>query len=297
LAPKGAALERYVVRFGETLDQVALARKTTRAKLVELNGIGADEMIRGGTVLLVPTIAGGSATTKEPFAPPITTAAGSLDGKPVVLIPGVPFHYRDRDRVFYRVLVGDTPRAIADAFSVTLDDLSRWNALDLGARLQDGMALQLFVKKGVDLSRVLAMREPEVRVLAVGSDDFYTYEEAQKGRKRVTVTAKKGDTLEGDAVIVYVPLAKGEKPVVSGKGDDKKIDEPKAATNPEDSKPGKAKADDAKADDAKADERALDAALSEAKSPEITAPATIEPTAPPAASTAPETSPTSGAAK
>src|SRR5205085_2074023 len=35
LSPKGSALEKWIVRFGETLDLIAAARKTTKAKLVE----------------------------------------------------------------------------------------------------------------------------------------------------------------------------------------------------------------------------------------------------------------------
>ena len=49
-----APLERYVVRFGESLDQIAQARKVSVGKLVELNGITQGEVVRGGTVLIVP---------------------------------------------------------------------------------------------------------------------------------------------------------------------------------------------------------------------------------------------------
>src|ERR1700722_1068741 len=47
-------LDRYVVRFGETMDQVAAAHKTTTQKLVELNAIAPGEAVRGGALLLVP---------------------------------------------------------------------------------------------------------------------------------------------------------------------------------------------------------------------------------------------------
>jgi len=231
LAPKGNQLEKYIVRFGETLDQIAAARKTTKAKLVELNAIAKDESVRGGTVLLVPQVAGLAPST-SPFAP--------ADGaKPIALVPGVTFAYADRQRVFYRVLVGDTPREIADAFGVTVDEVKTWNSIDPTARLQEGMQLQLFVSKSADLSRVVFLKEGDVKILAVGSDEFYDHEEAAKGRKRTTVHATGGETLEavgkkhgmsavmmekinrrprsdvlakGEAAIVYVPIAKDAPP-------------------------------------------------------------------------------------
>ncbi len=227
LAPKGNQLEKYIVRFGETLEQIAIARKTTKQKLVELNAIAKDESVRGGTVLLVPQVAGVQPGS-SPFAP-------SDASKPIALVPGVSFAYADRQRVFYRVLVGDTPREIADAFGVTVDDIKTWNAIDPTARLQEGMQLQVFVPKNADLSRVVVLKEGDVKILAVGSDEFYDHEEALKGRKRTTVLATGGETLDavgkkhgvtpammekinrrprsdvlakGEAVIVYVPIAK-----------------------------------------------------------------------------------------
>lgn len=249
LAPKGNALEKYIVRFGETLDQIALARKITKQKLVELNGISKDEAVRGGTVLIVPQVAGVAAPT-SPFA-----------DKPIALIPGVAFAYPDRQRVFYRVLVGDTPREIADAFGVTVDELKTWNAIEPTARLQEGMTVQVFVPKTADLSRVVFLKEGEVKILAVGSDEFYDHVEAAKGRKRTTVHAVGGETLEqlgkkhsltpalmekinrrprsdvlakGEAVIVYVavakpavptpPIVEGDLPALPDKAEAKKTE-------------------------------------------------------------------------
>src|SRR5439155_8378715 len=45
-------LERYVVRFGESLEQIAASRRVPLPKLVELNAIVPGEVVRGGTVLL-----------------------------------------------------------------------------------------------------------------------------------------------------------------------------------------------------------------------------------------------------
>ncbi len=189
LAPKGSTLERYVVRFGETLDMIATARKTTKQKLVELNGIGKGEVVRGGTVLLVPPLPAGSATTG-------TAIAAEGAPLPVALVPGTTFAYPDRQRLFYRVIVGDTPRDIAEAFGVSVDELRTWNAIEPTARLQEGMTLQVFAPKSVDLGKVMAMKSGDVKIVAIGSDDFYAIEEAAQGRKRLTVYAKGGETLE-----------------------------------------------------------------------------------------------------
>jgi membrane-bound lytic murein transglycosylase D len=184
----GPLLERYVVRFGETLDQIAAARRVPAAKLVELNGIGPGEVVRGGTVLLVPPAPQGVATT----APP---PAGNGQ-KPVVIVPADAFSYPDKQRVFYRVLVGDTIKEIAASLEVTIDELRRWNNLDPSARLIEGMTVQAFVPKAADLSRVVVIHEAEAHVLAVGSDEFFAHLEAQKGMKRITVTARAGETIE-----------------------------------------------------------------------------------------------------
>lgn len=180
-------LDRYVVRFGETLDQIAAAHKTSTQKLVELNAIAPGEVVRGGTVLLVP----------HADAPPVPQASTTTPGiKPVVIVPAEELVYPDRKRVFYRVLVGDSLRDIAAALHVGVDDLDRWNDIDPSARLQEGMTLQAYVPINADLSRVAVAGENDVRVLAVGSEEFFTAMEQDRGFKRVTVTARSGDTLE-----------------------------------------------------------------------------------------------------
>jgi membrane-bound lytic murein transglycosylase D len=182
---------RYVVRFGETLDQIAASHKTTIQKLVDLNGIAPGEVVRGGTVLLVPRADGAAASRADPPAP---NAAGPSTLN--VVVPSSLFVYPDRKRVFYRVLIPDTLREIADALHVTPDELRGWNDLDPSARLQEGMTLQAFVPEEADLARVAVVPEREVHVLSVGSDEFFAALERGRGFKRLTVAAKGGDTIE-----------------------------------------------------------------------------------------------------
>jgi membrane-bound lytic murein transglycosylase D len=216
-------LERYVVRFGETLDQVAATHKTTTQKLVELNAIAPGEAIRGGTTLLVPKVDASASAASTPPPPA---------GKQSVVVPADLFVYPDRRRVFYRVQAGDTLKEIASVLHVPTDDLDRWNDLDPSARLAEGMTLQAFVPGGVDLSHALVLSEAEVHVVPVGSEEFFAAMEHDRGVRRIVVRAAAGDTLEaigrrydvpaktmerinrrgrgealheGDTVVVYVP--------------------------------------------------------------------------------------------
>lgn len=188
-----AATERYVVRFGESLEQIAQARKVPVAKLVELNAIAPGEVVRGGTVLLVPKGEGAPATPAAAPATPGKTA--SVDDKPTVVVPPDLFVYPDRRRVFYRVMLGDTLREISTTFKVSLDDLRRWNEIDPAARLVEGMSLQVYVARDADLSNAVVLEEKDVRVVVAGSEDFFARFD-DKGRRRVVVTAKAGETLE-----------------------------------------------------------------------------------------------------
>ena len=162
-------------------------------KLVELNAVAPGEVVRGGTVLLVP----------HADAPPVPQASTSAPGtKPTVIVPAEEFVYPDRKRVFYRVLVGDTLRDIAAALRVSIDDLDRWNDVDPSARLQEGMTLQAYVPTNADLSHVAVASETDVRVLAVGSEEFFAAMEQERGFRRLTVTVRAGElTTMNDGVL------------------------------------------------------------------------------------------------
>jgi membrane-bound lytic murein transglycosylase D len=184
LKPLDPPLEKYVVRFGESIEQIAQARGITSSKIVDINAIAPGEVIRGGTVLLVP----------PPKVSSSTSAAAST--APVAIVPADVFVYPGRKRVFYRVTVGDTLPDVANTLKVSVDDLRRWNDVDPVARLIEGMTLQAFVPEGTDLSKVVTLAENDVRVVPVGSDDFFALADSMKGKKRIAVTAKSGETLE-----------------------------------------------------------------------------------------------------
>ncbi|HSO40312.1 MAG TPA: LysM peptidoglycan-binding domain-containing protein [Labilithrix sp.] len=179
------ATERYVVRFGESIEQIAQARRVSVAKLVELNALSPGEVLKGGMTLLVP-----KADPNDKSAPDQKKA-----DKPVVVVPQDVFVYPDRRRVFYRVQVGDTVRDVCTSFKVSPDELRRWNEIDPSARLVEGMSLQIFAPAAADLSRSVVLGEGDVRTVVAGTDDFF-HNWDEKGRKRIVVTAHAGDTLE-----------------------------------------------------------------------------------------------------
>jgi membrane-bound lytic murein transglycosylase D len=173
------ALQTYLTKFGETVESIANSHGVSEARLRAINHVEPKEQLAAGTVLLVP---------RTP------RAAATPANDEVVVVPPREFAYAERSRLFYRVLSGDTLSRVASAFAVSVADIGLWNALDENARLQSGMALQLFVDKRKTFS-ARTINPSETHVLVAGSPEFYDYFEGQNGRKRVIVSARENDTL------------------------------------------------------------------------------------------------------
>lgn len=174
-------LARQTVRFGQTAESLASEYGITRSRFYELNAMTSGEALRAGDVVLVP------AERPAGRAPPDP-------GPPVVAVPAHPSALPGRERVFYRVIVGDTLAAVASALGVEADDLRSWNSVDPAARLHEGMVLQAFVPPGQDLSKIVVVRANETRPLVAGSDEFLDWSETQRGRRRIQVKVIRGDT-------------------------------------------------------------------------------------------------------
>ncbi len=213
-----APVEQVVVRFGESIEQIAAERHVTVARIMDLNAIAPGETVRGGTVLLVPRMPAQSAAQAQAKNDAQGGAAAQAS-KPVIVVPPTVFVYPDRRRVFYRVLAGDTLREIADAFHVSADDLTRWNELDPAARLMEGMTLQVFVPPGTDLSKVAFLPDGEARTITAGTQEFFDTWEGAKGKRRVLVTAKAGDTLDAIGRRYGVPASTMERANRRGRGE------------------------------------------------------------------------------
>ncbi|WP_437726434.1 transglycosylase SLT domain-containing protein [Sorangium sp. So ce861] len=230
-------LERYLVRWGESLDDIATFRGTTRWTLQTLNGLRPGEPVRPGTLLFVPAAEGvGVAAAEHLLA---NGAPLSSEAKPVVVVPAQRFSYEGRRRVFYRVVAGDAIRDLAAVLSVTPDEICRWNTLSPGASLHEGMTLQLFVPRSQRYDGVFLLDEADARVLPVGSEEFFAHFEGLKGRKRIEIAVREGDTfsklasryglsvgslerinqrsrrsplMPGDRLVVYVPTSRPDDP-------------------------------------------------------------------------------------
>jgi len=169
----------YSVRFGERLSDLATRFRTTERSLRELNEL-PDGDIDAGFTLMVPAVA------------PVEDREAE---RPVVGVRDASFSYPDRRQVFYRCHRGEDLGAIARFFRVTVEDIDRWNRIDVHAEVQDGLFLQLFVPSSVDLARAVVLTPEQVRVMVVGSDAFFAYHLASEGRVRFRYVVEPGDTL------------------------------------------------------------------------------------------------------
>ncbi len=175
-----------LLRFGETLTDLAREVGVSEAALREVNGVLEDERVGAGTTLLVPV--SGRRAEPRPSVPP------------VIAVPAGPRELPGRRRLFYRVVRGDGLSEIARFFHVREDEVRQWNRIDPSAALQPGMYLQLFVRPELDLAQALVLTPDECRVLVVGSEEFFAYHEAQNGRVRFRYRVRTGDTLSHVAV-------------------------------------------------------------------------------------------------
>jgi membrane-bound lytic murein transglycosylase D len=134
----------------------------------------------------------------------------------LVAVPAETFALPDRRRVFYKVVSGDTLRDLAALFGATPDEICRWNALDPGASLHDGMTLQICAPPGPTRADVLVLEEKDAQVLRVGSPEFFTHFEGLRGRTRIELLAKQGDTWR--TVANRYGLTVGQLERINGRG-------------------------------------------------------------------------------
>jgi membrane-bound lytic murein transglycosylase D len=182
----------HLLRMGESLDDVARRYGLSARELRRFNGVRDSTELRGGTTLLIPRRSEGQLDL---------TAAGEDVGEEEFVLAGVPnqeFSYPERERVFYRTCEGDTLDELASAFDLEPAEIKSWNLLDDGARLQSRMVLQLHVRPEVlarERERVLLVDPQKLKVAVLGSEDFHALEAKRRGKNRVFVTARAGDTL------------------------------------------------------------------------------------------------------
>lgn len=179
--PRDHTFGTHVVRFGESLSDVAWAYRTTEEALRELNELADPSDVTAGLALVVP-----AGTPRQ---------RSSSARREVVSVPATVIEVPGRRRVFYPVGGGESLDDVATFFDVSVDDIRRWNALDPQARLVSDMVLQLFVDPSRDVSQTVVLTPDDVRVLVVGTEEFFEYHETQAGRVRLRYIVQPGDTL------------------------------------------------------------------------------------------------------
>jgi membrane-bound lytic murein transglycosylase D len=198
-------VDTVVLRFGETIDDVAKARGLAPRVLRRLNGVKDSGELRAGVTIVVPKRVAASEDKGQDRTQDRATQRGDGDGdaapeateedQTIVAVPDRAFSYDGRERVFYRTRDGDSVEEIAETFSVLGDDLMEWNNLDPAAKLQPHLVLQIYVRKDFDPAGVLLLDPARVRVVTLGSEEFLELETARRGKKRLFYVAKAGDTL------------------------------------------------------------------------------------------------------
>ncbi|HWE27782.1 MAG TPA: LysM peptidoglycan-binding domain-containing protein, partial [Polyangia bacterium] len=172
----------FVVRFGERLEDIAAAHGASTRELRALNGIDDSAELRPGLTLVVPD-------GRKPLQPPPCDTT-------IVAVPDKDDVVAGRKRVFYRTLPQDSPSDIAAFFKVKPAELARWNNVDLEAKLASNMVLQLWVPSDFDTSKAALVDPSRVRVVTVGSPEFFDLVEGRRGRKRLAYVVKKGDEMK-----------------------------------------------------------------------------------------------------
>jgi membrane-bound lytic murein transglycosylase D len=174
-----------VVRVGDRLPNLAQRYGVTPQRLAAENGLSQEVVLAPRTALLMPT--GAHDVGHDQPAGPLVVSRPAQAG------PGERI-------VFYEVAAGDDVAGLAAAFGISETELVRDSAIDPAARLAEGMVLQVVVGKDEDLSHVrhFELQDlPEAAVLVAGSPAFAEHFEGIKGKRRVEVLAKPGDTLAG----------------------------------------------------------------------------------------------------
>lgn len=258
--------DAYVVRYGERFEDIARVHGLSVAKLRELNGVVETAEVRGGMLIVVPKVDDATRAKNQLAADQdlyhSDVAPGGPDDPMIVAVPDPSFTVAGKRRVFYRVVGGDTLEEVARALQVKPAALLAWNKLDAGAKIQPRMVIVAWVDPtfDADVAHVALLDDSRLMLVTAGTPEHMAVVEGRKGRKRVLVKAKKGDTLEsvgrphslskydmarinhlavstklagGEELIVYVVVdrAKAKKAGVFDKKK-RKLDPPKRAKKP-----------------------------------------------------------------
>jgi membrane-bound lytic murein transglycosylase D len=177
--PQNSGLIMHKIRRGDTAERIAADYGVSEKDLLSENALSTVELLDVGTVLVLPKGAK-LRNQKSPTDVIVSRILRPQDGQKVV---------------YYHTRAHDDLDEIAHAFGVSVADLARSNTLSDTALLREGMTLQILVSKDAQLDEVRYTDGKDAHVLLAGSQEFHEYFEAIKGKKRVQITVRKGDSL------------------------------------------------------------------------------------------------------
>jgi membrane-bound lytic murein transglycosylase D len=124
---RSVVAERYTVKRGDTLSEIARAHAVSSEDLRRWNNLSRDARLRPGQALKIPRpLHAGAATGLQP-----RTGSDPRTAQPASRVKR------------YTVKRGDTLSEIARAHAVSSEDLRRWNNLSRDARLRPGQELEI----------------------------------------------------------------------------------------------------------------------------------------------------------
>jgi membrane-bound lytic murein transglycosylase D len=186
--------DAYVIAHGERFEDVATTFGVTVAQLRKLNDVARDAEIEGGTVLVVPRISDDQRARNRAKARADLHASG-VDQKQgeamIVAVPDKNAVVEGKRRVFYRVVAGDTLKAVARALAVAPAELAQWNALEPDGLLHPKMVLIAWVARSFDPARhaVNLLDDSQLVIVTRGSQEHMDLAEARTGRVRTEYVA------------------------------------------------------------------------------------------------------------
>jgi membrane-bound lytic murein transglycosylase D len=172
------------VRFGDTLASIARRYGLAPRVLRVANGMGMRTRVSYGTDILVP----GGARLKQ--------TGPTRTKKSAVIVPADSFRVDGAHHYIYRVIRGDSLAALASALELEASEIALWNDLDVGAKLQSGMFLQVFVSKVDATEGVALLPVTDFKLVPVGTPAFKKLASRSKsGRGRRVHRVKQGQSL------------------------------------------------------------------------------------------------------
>ena len=189
----------YAVPHGQRFEDIATIHGLTRQALLRLNSFAHESEVGGGMYILVPRLTSQQKQRNGEKAQQSLYTAGVPEGqigdKLLVAVTQKNRHIRGRNRVFYRVVTGDSLVSVANALSVSRSDLASWNHLHHNARLHPRMVLQAFLPPKRKPSNVALLDPSRLRIVTRGSKEHLELAEKRTGRKRVVYRANGRESL------------------------------------------------------------------------------------------------------